>query len=55
VPDKPGLGVEIDMDRVLEANRLYIENDLGDRDDSIGMQYYIKGWKFDPKRPCMVR
>lgn len=55
VPDKPGLGIEIDMDRVLEANRLYVENELGARDDSIGMQYYIRDWKFDPKKPCMVR
>ncbi|MFF1831615.1 hypothetical protein [Paenarthrobacter sp. NPDC058040] len=22
--------------------------------DSIGMQYYIDGWQFDPKRPCLV-
>ena len=25
------------------------------RDDAKGMQYLIPGWKFDPKRPCMVR
>lgn len=55
VPDKPGLGIEIDMDQVLAANRLYTENNLGDRDDTMAMQYYIEGWKFDPKRPCMVR
>lgn len=37
------------------ANKLYVENDCGTRDDSVGMQYLIPGWKFDGKRPCMVR
>ncbi len=50
-----GLGIEIDMKRVEEAHRLYIENNCGARDDAKGMQYYIKDWKFDPKKPCMVR
>ena len=27
----------------------------GARDDSAGMQFLIPGWKFDPKRPCLVR
>ena len=50
-----GLGIEVDLDAVKKANKLYLDNNLGARDDSIGMQYYIKGWKFDPKRPSMVR
>ena len=25
------------------------------RDDSVAMQYLIPGWKFDNKRPCLVR
>lgn len=53
--DIKGLGVEIDMDRVMEANKLYLEKDLGARDDSIAMQYLIKDWKFDNKKPCLVR
>jgi glucarate dehydratase len=28
---------------------------LGARDDAAAMQYLIPGWRFDPKRPCMVR
>lgn len=55
VPNKPGLGIEIDMEQVLAAHKLYQENCLGARNDAIGMQYLIPGWKFDPKRPCMVR
>lgn len=55
VPNKPGLGIEIDMEQVLSANELYKKHCLGARNDSIGMQYLIPGWKFDPKKPCMVR
>jgi len=55
VPDKPGLGVDIDMEQIAKANKLYVENCLGARDDAIAMQYLIPGWKFDPKRPCLVR
>ncbi len=55
LPKAPGLGVEVDRAQIEKANKLYMENCLGARDDSIGMQYLIPGWKFDPKRPCMVR
>ena len=55
VPDKPGLGIEIDMIQVEKANKLYIEKGLGARDDAMAMQYLIPGWKFDNKRPCLVR
>ncbi len=55
VPEKPGLGVEIDRDQLMKANQLYYDKCLGGRDDSLGMQYLIPGWKFDPKRPCLVR
>ncbi|SKA84505.1 D-glucarate dehydratase [Caloramator quimbayensis] len=55
VLDKPGLGIEVDMEQVLKAHKLYVDNCLGARNDAIGMQYLIEGWKFDPKKPCMVR
>jgi glucarate dehydratase len=55
VPDRPGLGVEIDEERLLEANELYHKHGLGARDDAQAMQYLVKGWKFDPKRPAMAR
>lgn len=55
IPQAPGLGVEADMDAIERAHGLYLKNCLGARDDSIGMQYLIPGWKFDNKRPCMVR
>ncbi len=55
IPKKPGLGIDVDMEQVKKAHQLYLDNCLGGRDDAAGMQYLIPGWKFDPKRPCMVR
>ncbi|MDO5100356.1 MAG: enolase C-terminal domain-like protein [Eubacteriales bacterium] len=55
VPDKPGLGVEIDREQLQKAHQLYLDKCLGGRDDAVGMQYLIPGWTFDPKRPCLVR
>lgn len=55
VPEKPGLGIEIDMEQIEKANALYNKLPSGSRDDSAAMQYLIPGWKFDNKRPCLVR
>ncbi|NDJ11196.1 MAG: glucarate dehydratase [Acidobacteriia bacterium] len=55
VPDKPGLGVEIDMAQVEAAHQVYLGMGLGARNDAVAMQYLIPGWKFDPKKPCLVR
>ncbi|OZE34769.1 MULTISPECIES: enolase C-terminal domain-like protein [unclassified Rhodococcus (in: high G+C Gram-positive bacteria)] len=55
VPDKPGLGVELDFEQIDAAHELYEKEGLGSRDDSIGMQYLIEGWAFDSKRPALVR
>lgn len=55
VPRTPGLGVTLDMDAVEAAHQLYLQHGLGARDDAIAMQHLIPGWRFDPKRPCMVR
>jgi glucarate dehydratase len=55
VPTAPGLGVKLDMQKVETAHQLYLQHGLGARDDATAMQYLIPNWKFDPKRPCMVR
>jgi glucarate dehydratase len=55
VPKRPGLGIEIDDGQLELANKLYRQMGLGARDDAMAMQYLIPGWKFDPKRPCLVR
>ena len=55
LPQKGGLGIEVDREQVMKAHKLYVDNCLGARDDAIGMQYLIPGWKFDNKKPCLVR
>jgi glucarate dehydratase len=55
VPKRPGLGVELDMAEVEKAHALYREHGLGARDDAIAMQFLVPNWKFDPKRPALVR
>jgi glucarate dehydratase len=55
VPKKPGLGIEIDREAVGRAHALYLQHGLGARDDAMAMQALIPGWRFDPKRPCLVR
>ena len=54
VPDRPGLGVELDMAEVEKATRSQGRG-LGARDDAAAMQYVIPGWTFDPKRPALAR
>lgn len=55
IPRKPGLGVEVDMEQVQKAHELYLQENLGVRDDATAMQYLIPGWEFDNKRPCLLR
>ncbi|MET9896700.1 enolase C-terminal domain-like protein [Streptomyces sp. NPDC006465] len=55
LPDSPGLGVQLDMDRLLAAHELYLKEALGARDDAVGMRHLVPGWEFDAKRPAMVR
>jgi glucarate dehydratase len=55
IPDRPGLGIEIDRGAIEAANALYKKHGLGARDDAIAMQFLIPGWTFDDKRPCLVR
>jgi glucarate dehydratase len=54
LPERPGLGIEIDTERVEAAHALYRTLGLGARDDSVAMQYLAPGWTFRPKRPCLV-
>ena len=55
IPDRPGLGIEIDRTAIEAANALYKKHGLGARDDAIAMQFLVPGWTFDDKRPCLVR
>jgi len=55
LPDRPGLGIEIDQERLDAAHALYRNMKLGARDDQAAMQFLIPGWQFHPKRPCLLR
>lgn len=55
IPEKPGLGIELDFEEVEEANKLYNTVDSKKRNDSIAMQFLKPGWKFNPKRPCLAK
>jgi glucarate dehydratase len=55
VPVRPGLGVDLDFDAIERAHELYQAKGLGARDDAMAMQFLIPGWKFDAKRPSLVR
>ena len=55
VPERPGLGVELDLEAIDRAHELYQSKGLGARDDAAAMQFLIPGWKFDAKRPCLCR
>jgi glucarate dehydratase len=55
VPQRPGLGIEVDPDALERAHALYQQHGLGARDDATAMQSLIPGWAFDAKRPCLVR
>ena len=55
VPERPGLGIEIDMTQIELAHRRYKSMELGARDDAVAMQFLIPHWRFDPKRPSLVR
>ena len=54
IPRRPGLGIEIDPERLEAAHRVYQSLPGGSRDDAAAMQYLVPGWKFDPKRPCLA-
>ena len=55
LPQRGGLGIELDLDAVERAHQLYLQHGLGARDDAIAMQFLVPNWTFDNKRPCMVR
>ncbi|QIZ50110.1 glucarate dehydratase [Dickeya zeae] len=55
VPDRPGLGIELDMAQVMKAHELHKKLPSGARNDAAAMQYLIPGWTFDRKRPVFGR
>ncbi len=53
VPQRAGLGIEIDMEQLEKAHELYERAGCGERDDAAAMQYLVAGWEFNAKRPCL--
>ena len=54
VPERPGLGIDLDIEQIERANAVYNTMESGARDDAKGMQCLVPGWTFNPKRPCLV-
>lgn len=55
VPTAAGLGVELDWDSIHRAHELDKAKGLGARNDADSMQFLIPDWKFNHKKPCLVR
>lgn len=53
--DSVGLGIKPDLDVIKKAHQLYLDNNLGARNDAAAMQYLIPDWTFDNKKPSLVR
>jgi len=50
IPDKPGLGIDIDMDQVEKAHQLFLKFGNGARDDAMAMRYLVPSFEYDPKK-----
>jgi len=55
VPERPGLGIEIDTAEVEKAHQCYESMKLDARDDAAAMRFLVPGWTFNNKRPSLVR
>lgn len=55
IPDRPGLGIDLDMDQIEQAHQLHQRIGATTRNDAAAMQFLIPNWRFDPKKPCLVR
>jgi len=54
IPKRPGLGININHEKLEKAHQNYLTLKNHDRDDAEAMQYLIPGWKYDHKRPTLV-
>ncbi|MDR7048696.1 glucarate dehydratase [Duganella sp. 3397] len=55
VPQRPGLGITPDMERIHAAHELYKRVAGGARDDAHAMRYLVPDWTYDPKQPSLGR
>jgi glucarate dehydratase len=54
VPQTPGLGVTVDMERIEAAHELYKKVGGKIRDDAMAMRYLMPEFQYHPRRPSMV-
>ncbi len=50
VPNSPGLGIEVDRDRLTALHQQYLACGLTERDDEVEMQKIEPGWRFQATR-----
>jgi glucarate dehydratase len=43
------------MDQIEQAHQLHQRIGATTRNDAAAMQFLIPNWRFDPKKPCLVR
>ena len=55
VPDRPGLGIEPDLERIEAAHELYKKVGGSARDDAMAMRYLVPDFVYDPKQPSFNR
>ncbi len=55
IPHKPGLGITLNHEKLTKAHNQYMTLKNHDRDDSMAMHYLIPNWKYDHKKPALVR
>src|SRR3546814_18712017 len=51
VPERPGLGIEPDMDRIAQAHELYKKLGSSARDDAAAMRFLVPNRTYDPRQP----
>lgn len=55
IPDKPGLGLEVDRKRLDAAKELYERIAPIYLSEEANMQYLLPGWRYSARKPCLVR
>ena len=55
VPDRPGLGIAPDLDRIEAAHQLYRQVGGSARDDAMAMRYLVPDFVYDPKQSSYER
>lgn len=55
IPNRAGLGVNLNPEKLQAAHELYMSLENHDRDDAMAMRTLIPDWQYDHKKPALVR